>query len=106
MGQSVRGIAQLALLEVIESSVNAKVMLHIQKESGRVDQSKLINITDIFDVFSGTSAGALNVGAILIPDNPEGANLPEVKVKPPVYYRRTPIQASRNSICRIFFLYL
>lgn len=38
---SVRGIAQLALLEAIESSVNAKTMLHIQKESGRVDQSKL-----------------------------------------------------------------
>lgn len=57
-------------------------MLHIQKESGRVDQSKLMNIIDIFDVFAGTSAGALNVGAILIPDNSEKANLPEIKVKP------------------------
>lgn len=81
-GASVRGIAQLALLEVIESSVNAKIMLHIQKEIWRVGQSKLMNITDIFAVLAGASAGALNVGAILISDNPEGANLPEVKVKP------------------------
>lgn len=72
----------MALLEAIESSINVKTMLHIQKERGLVDQSKLMNITDIFDVFAGTSAGTLNVGAILIPDNSEKANLPEIKVKP------------------------
>lgn len=56
-GASVRGVAQFTLLQGIEKALSEP-------------------ITDTFDLFVGTSAGSINVGAMMIPENWETANIP------------------------------
>lgn len=65
-GASVRGIAQFELLLAIEDQVNA--VLAAEARAAKQPFTRL-NITEIFDFFAGTSAGSVNVGALLIPSD-------------------------------------
>lgn len=65
-GASVRGIAQFELLLGIEDQVNA--VLAADARAAKQPFTRL-NITEIFDFFAGTSAGSVNVGALLIPSD-------------------------------------
>lgn len=77
-GASVRGIAQFALLQAIEVRVNEELRkreMAISKSSGsKTFQLPNESITSMFDFFAGTSAGSVNVGGIVIPENPLTAN--------------------------------
>ena len=87
-GAAVRGIAQFELLRAIEEKVNAEMMKKEQsdyKSQGKSGGKLTIrreSITDIFDFFAGTSAGSVNVGAILIPQDSTLANTSGHQVKP------------------------
>jgi uncharacterized protein len=77
-GASVRGVAQRDILEAIERKVNEKLRER-EKENLRSSGSGAFklpqeSITSIFDFFAGTSAGSINVGAILTPKDPLNAN--------------------------------
>jgi patatin-like phospholipase/acyl hydrolase len=78
-GASVRGIAQFELLLGIEEKVNA--ILAADARAANEPFTRL-NITEIFDFFAGTSAGSVNVGAILIPSDYDLANTPGHVNKP------------------------
>lgn len=87
-GAAVRGIAQFELLRAIEEKVNAEMMKKEQSDyksqgkSGGKINIRRESITDIFDFFAGTSAGSVNVGAILIPRDSALANTSGHQVKP------------------------
>ncbi|MGV8949326.1 MAG: patatin-like phospholipase family protein [Candidatus Paracaedibacter sp.] len=72
-GASVRGIAQFELLLGIEEQVNAVLAAEARAANQPFTR---INITEIFDFFAGTSAGSVNVGALLIPSDYALANTP------------------------------
>ena len=79
-GASVRGIAQFELLKSIQQSVNNQIITKLQTKSKENNlknysmQPDRLSITDMFDFFAGTSAGSVNVGAILIPEYPAISN--------------------------------
>jgi len=75
-GASVRGIAQFNILRAIENKVNKALSDAARANSAKGEKFnvKRENISDIFDFFAGTSAGSINVGAILIPQNPANSN--------------------------------
>ena len=77
-GASVRGIAQFELLLALEERVNLALAKAAQNASGtKKFQYKRLSITEIFDFFAGTSAGSVNVGAILIPKDYNLTNTPQ-----------------------------
>lgn len=67
-GAAVRGIAQFELLLAIEQKVNERLAKEAQAASGgKTFKYERMSITDMFDFFAGTSAGSVNVGALLVP---------------------------------------
>lgn len=77
-GAAARGIAQFEILSGLEAKFNEE----IKKTNPKAPK---IAITDIFDFFAGTSAGSINIGAMLIPDK-DGKpkmGLDEIKKKLP-----------------------
>lgn len=75
-GAAVRGIAQLEFLKIIETQVNMALAKHDLKDR-KLNQPvtyQTESLTDIFDFFAGTSAGSVNVGMLLIPDDVQKAN--------------------------------
>ncbi len=78
-GASVRGIAQFELLLGIEEKVNAALAADARAANQPFTR---LNITEIFDFFAGTSAGSVNVGALLIPSDYALTNTPGHPNKP------------------------
>jgi patatin-like phospholipase/acyl hydrolase len=79
-GAAIRGVAQFEIIKGIEQSFNNEIIKIRQAESKKsgarnyAPQTDKQNITDIFDFFAGTSAGAASVGSFVIPDNAALAN--------------------------------
>lgn len=78
-GASVRGIAQFELLLGIEEKINAALAADARAANQPFTR---LNITEIFDFFAGTSAGSINVGALLIPSDYALTNTPGHVNKP------------------------
>lgn len=83
-GAAVRGVAQFELLLAIEDEVNKALVkaahtdAHAQTgvKGRKVFPYQREGIADIFDFFAGTSAGSVNVGGLLIPNDVALADTP------------------------------
>ena len=78
-GAAVKGIAQADILIALEKEVNLRLQEYAKIHN---EGYKYLKITDLFDYFAGTSAGSLNVGFLLIPQDSKSANASATPVEP------------------------